>query len=207
MHFIIGLVLLVVLGAVLGKIADAIDYATASPARKEEIDEMRAIHDLAQAFGEAESQRLKEQRRKDRGYTAKVAFVLIAIFGVAAIALTLADTSESGKAEQRRQAASDPIKAASEFYAALSAANGEAAVALVVPDKRGRGAFNAPDISQFYGTMKEPLRVISVRLTDADTVEVRYTYTMAKKKCDTTATVHTESSFRATLIKAIEAKC
>jgi hypothetical protein len=51
----------------------------------------------------------------------------------------------------------DPMAAVTRFYGALSVADGEAAAAIVVPEKRGKGPFNEQSIHAFYGAMSKAL--------------------------------------------------
>lgn len=101
----------------------------------------------------------------------------------------------------------DPIGTVKKFYAALSIADGDAAAALVIPEKRGVGPFNEQNIARYFGNMAMPLRVDSVRQLDADTIEVRYTYRVTESVCSALATVRTEFMLGNTLISGIKANC
>lgn len=106
-----------------------------------------------------------------------------------------------------RPNAYDPVTAATRFYKALRAADGNAAAALVVPEKRGIGSFNERNISSFYGGLKEPLTVESIELVSGDAVQVKHSYRFTKTRCAGIATVSTEYLMGNTLIKGIKANC
>lgn len=101
----------------------------------------------------------------------------------------------------------DPVAIVGRFYKALAIADGNAASALVVPEKRGIGPFNERNIASFFGSMREPLTVQSIDKLDKDTVQVRYTYRVTKTQCDGTAVVQTEYVLGNTLIRSIKANC
>jgi hypothetical protein len=99
------------------------------------------------------------------------------------------------------------VRVVEEFYRALSAADGEKAAALVIPEKRGRGPFNAAGMSRFYGSFERPLLVRSIRPLDARRVEVKYSYRVASTRCEGTAVVETQRTGNETLIRRILANC
>ena len=122
------------------------------------------------------------------------------------------DTSRAALPSKRaevgiRSNAYDPVTAVTRFYKALRAADGNAAAALVVPEKRGIGSFNERNISSFYGGLKEPLMVESIELVGGDAVQVKYSYRFTKTQCAGIATVSTEYLMGNTLIKGIKANC
>lgn len=119
-----------------------------------------------------------------------------------------ANSSRDAAPEAPRPRRSDaPVEAVAKFYRALAAADGATAAALVVPAKRGRGAFRAEEIATFYGSLREPLAVRSIRTIDKNRVEVRYRYRGSKTPCEGTAIVETESVLQQTLIRSIRANC
>ena len=93
------------------------------------------------------------------------------------------------------------------FYGALSKGDGHGAAALVVPSKQGKEAFNASGMSRFYGAMKQPLQVHSLRQIDAQRLEVRYSYRVDKTTCEGTAIVTTEQVADRVMIRSIQANC
>ena len=99
------------------------------------------------------------------------------------------------------------VRLVEEFYRALSAADGKRAAALVIPEKRGLGAFNAAGMSRFYGSLERPLLVRSVRPLDARRVEVKYSYRVSRTSCEGTAVVETQRIRDETLIRSIRANC
>lgn len=101
----------------------------------------------------------------------------------------------------------DPVSIVKKFYKALSIADGNAASALVVPEKRGIGPFNERNITSFFGAMREPLAIQSVEKVSSDTVKVKYTYRVSETQCVGAATVKTEYLLGNTLIQSIKANC
>jgi hypothetical protein len=99
------------------------------------------------------------------------------------------------------------VETVAKFYRALSAADGAAAAALVIPAKRGRGPFREEKIASFYGSFREPLAIRSIRAIDENLVEARYRYRATKTPCDGTAIVETVSDRQQTLIRSIRANC
>ncbi|MCA1443247.1 hypothetical protein I6F07_24095 [Ensifer sp. IC4062] len=100
----------------------------------------------------------------------------------------------------------DPMATVTAFYSALSAADGETASAMVVPDKRGKGPFNEASIHAFFGAMSEPLKLTGTKLRGDDGVRVSYQYTTdAGRRCQGRADVQTVYVFGKTLISRIKA--
>jgi hypothetical protein len=62
------------------------------------------------------------------------------------------------------------------FYEALGRADGKAASALVIPERRTSGPYAPEAISRFYSGLAEPLKLISIRPLGKDVVEARYRY-------------------------------
>ena len=100
----------------------------------------------------------------------------------------------------------DPIGTVTRYYNALSAADGNTAAALVIPEKRGIGLFNELNIAKFFGNMRQPLQLISVNQSTATMVNVEYRYVFANGKiCNGRSEVTTEYDFGKTLIQKIRA--
>lgn len=99
------------------------------------------------------------------------------------------------------------VEAVAKFYRALSAADGAGAAALVIPAKRGRGPFQEDKMSNFYGSLQEPLAIRSIRAVDGNHVEAKYRYRATRTPCEGTAIVETESVRQQTLIRSIRANC
>lgn len=100
-----------------------------------------------------------------------------------------------------------PIDTVRTFYEALSIADGDTAASLVIPEKRGIGPFNQRNMSTFFGSMKERLKIVSLNQVDSNTVEVKYTYRYSKIQCNGTALVETKHFMGNTLINRIRANC
>lgn len=122
------------------------------------------------------------------------------------IGVSLTVVKSTVSADDRPPEPYDPLGAVAKFYSALAVADGQAAAALVVPEKRGIGPFNENAIHSFFGNMIVPLEVISVVKRSRDRVEVTYTYVDSKgKACDGQSHVDTVYNFGTTLIQKIRA--
>ncbi len=110
-------------------------------------------------------------------------------------------------AEPAKRASDVPLETVEKFYRALSAGDGHAAAALVTPAKRGVGAFNAANMSRFYGSLRQPLVLRSVRRLDGNRIEARYSYRATVARCEATAIVETERVRDAAVIRGIRANC
>ena len=120
------------------------------------------------------------------------------------VALTLVKSKVS--AGDRPPEPYDPMGVTSKFYSALSVADGQAAAALVIPEKRGVGPFNEKAIHSFFGSLTMPLEVTSVVKRTRDRVEVTYSYIDSTgKACEGKSHVDTVYSFGTTLIHKIKA--
>jgi hypothetical protein len=62
------------------------------------------------------------------------------------------------------------------FYTALERADGANASRLVIPEKRSRGPLSASEITGFYSSLAKPLRLLNIRPSSIDAVEVLYQY-------------------------------
>jgi hypothetical protein len=99
----------------------------------------------------------------------------------------------------------DPVSAVTQFYRALGNGDGSTAAALIVPEKRGVGNFNEVKMAEFYGRMKEPIRLRSApRLKGADLVEVEYHYVYDRRVCNGRAEVTTKYFSGNTFIERIK---
>jgi hypothetical protein len=92
------------------------------------------------------------------------------------------------------------------FYFALGHADGVKASRLVIPEKRIKGPFAASEISTFYSSLAEPLRLLEMKLVSKNIVEVQYQYATADRKpCQGRAVVNLVSRGDELLIGAIRA--
>ena len=97
-----------------------------------------------------------------------------------------------------------PLATVQAFYAALGAGDGARASNLVVPEKRAGGPFSAPQLTGFYGSMREPVTLESATSTGGGAVKVRYRYVLQSGRlCDTAALVQTTTEDGQTLISGI----
>jgi hypothetical protein len=103
----------------------------------------------------------------------------------------------------------NPVSAVTSFYRALGAADGNAAAALIVPEKRGIGPFNEDEMARFFSNMRVPLQLVSdPRRLDRDLVRAEYRYVYKNgKACSGIAEVTTIYQFGNTFIQRIKANC
>jgi hypothetical protein len=102
----------------------------------------------------------------------------------------------------------DTVSIIKAFYLALSQADGATAASLVVPEKRGKGAFNEANITRFYSSLREPLKILSIERISSDFAEVKYKFVRPNGSvCYGTAKVNTIFSNGKTLIQGISANC
>jgi hypothetical protein len=94
------------------------------------------------------------------------------------------------------------------FFTFLGAADGSAAAALVIPEKRDSGSLSADSISSFYGSLREPLRLTGMSLTGNNVVEANYYYVgPSGNECNGHATITLEQRSEGLLISHISANC
>ena len=91
------------------------------------------------------------------------------------------------------------------FYHALGEGQGEVAALLVAPERRRIPAFNAAAMTQFYGGLKEPLRLQDLRRSGPNSYLVSYRYGTGTSVCEGRATVTTRSEAGASYIDSIRA--
>lgn len=93
------------------------------------------------------------------------------------------------------------------FYLALRAGDGHAAAANVIPEKRIEGPLSAQALSDFYGNLRQPLRLLDVATVDANKFRARYTFeTVNGRVCDGAAVVTTKRVDDVHLIAGIRAE-
>jgi hypothetical protein len=92
------------------------------------------------------------------------------------------------------------------FYAALAAGAGDQAAGLLIPTKRDAGPLSAAAISGFYGRLEQPLELLGIESTGADTYLVRYRFKAPRSAvCNGRAIVTTTTDTGTTLISRINA--
>jgi hypothetical protein len=102
---------------------------------------------------------------------------------------------------QPRAAATGAVR---EFYAALGQGDGAKAAAVVAPEARENGPLSAEALTQFYSSLRVPLRVTKIDAIDDETVFVRYQFvTRDDRICLGSATVDTTRRDGGTLISSI----
>jgi hypothetical protein len=104
----------------------------------------------------------------------------------------------------RRQTARRAVEA---FYLALEVANGSEAARHIIPAKRRSGPLSAAALSRFYGSLKEPLKLLDVVDLGADRFRAFYHFeTTAGARCNGSALATTTSVEGEELISRIVAE-
>lgn len=127
--------------------------------------------------------------------------------GIPYTALNASNVAKTTRSDFGIKVENTPASVVKAFYRALSNGDGGVASSLVVPEKRGSGPFNEQRISQFYGSMKQPLRVVSVSQINDEKVEVKYTYRYSSYTCEGVAMVTVRNYLGRLLISKIKANC
>ncbi|WP_227672527.1 hypothetical protein [Komagataeibacter sp. FXV3] len=70
------------------------------------------------------------------------------------------------------------------FYDALGDGQGGNASAMVVPEKRTRPAFAPENMTRFYGSLADPIRLIDIAQENANTFIVNYHYATKSSGCN-----------------------
>jgi hypothetical protein len=90
------------------------------------------------------------------------------------------------------------------FYAALERGDGEAASLLVIPEKREAGPFSAAELSNFYGRLELPFRLMGVDRAGENLYDAVYTYKVRNGRfCNGRSLVRTVSLENQVLIEGI----
>ena len=136
-----------------------------------------------------------------------VAIIAMACTASAGSAQTTTQTTSTAPSAARAVAATTdtPIDTVSGFYEALRRGNGPAAQAFIVPEKRGQGNFDPAAMSDWYGSLSEPLSLLAAAQTAANEVSVRYHYVGPHGPCDGLATLTLRQDGANFLIERIEA--
>jgi hypothetical protein len=77
------------------------------------------------------------------------------------------------------------------FYDALHRGRGDEASMMVIAEKRASGPFSAMQLSNFYGSLREPIDLLDIMPAGDDEYRVHYRYTAARTTCDAWALVRT----------------
>jgi hypothetical protein len=91
------------------------------------------------------------------------------------------------------------------FYVALGRADGVTASSLVIPEKRSSGPFSAGEITEFYSSLSEPLRLLGLTSMGGDNYQATYTYRAGRHACAGSATVTLVQRGDRTYIERIKA--
>ena len=91
------------------------------------------------------------------------------------------------------------------FYLALGAGDGKTAASFVVAEKTRKGPLSAKELSRFYGSLSEPLELLSLDDAGRGRFEVRYRYLAGSGRCEGSATVRTKERRGRFYIEGIKA--
>jgi len=91
------------------------------------------------------------------------------------------------------------------FYVALGDGQGDAASSMVAPEKRVKGPFAAANLSQFYGNLKEPIRLSGIEQAGPNSFIAHYKYATAKSVCEGQGLVTTVTRNGRNYIESIKA--
>ena len=92
------------------------------------------------------------------------------------------------------------------FYKALENGDGDLAASYVIPEKRLAGAFAPQNITRFYSSLAQPLRLTSVQALGQEVYEARYNFVdNSGRHCDGRAVVTTIQRNGSALIAEIKA--
>jgi hypothetical protein len=114
-------------------------------------------------------------------------------------------TSAPSSAKVAGPATATPVDTISGFYEALRRGDGLTAQAFIVPEKRGHGNFDPAAMSEWYGSLSEPLSLIAATQTSTNEVSARYHYVGPHGPCDGLATLTLRQDGAHFLIERIEA--
>ncbi len=92
------------------------------------------------------------------------------------------------------------------FYLALGTGDGALAARFVVSEKRSKGPFSPQELSRFYGTLPEPLKLLSVERAGPNRFVARYHFRSAAGACDGRAMVETVRRQGRYFIQSIQAE-
>ena len=76
----------------------------------------------------------------------------------------------------------------------------------MVEEKRRKRPFSARELGRFYGSLREPLELISIEPSGTDRFAVRYRYASKSSRCDGAAIVRTAERGGRVFIQAIKAE-
>jgi len=107
-----------------------------------------------------------------------------------------------------RQGGEEPADLAvvTEFYKALERGDGQAASQKIIPHKQAKGPFSAQALTSYYGSLDEPLRLVSVESLGSLAVRARYQYRKGSSRCNGEAVVslsQTEEGLKVEKIRAL----
>ncbi len=112
----------------------------------------------------------------------------------------------SDRNEPVESATSDPLEIVRAFYTALSRADGSQASTYVIPEKRLNGPFSPAELSRFYGSLSEPLRLSEVKLSAPEVAMAEYNYVLPDgRHCEGKSLVYLTIRGSETLIERIRA--
>jgi Domain of unknown function (DUF4431) len=90
------------------------------------------------------------------------------------------------------------------FYYALASGSGDEAAKFIVPEKR-RGPFSARQMTNFYGSLVSPLKLLGIQPAGPDRYFVRYAFKSSGGRCNGRAVVNTVTRGGLNFIASIQA--
>ena len=93
------------------------------------------------------------------------------------------------------------------FYLALEVGDGMAAASNIIPEKRSRGPFSQKSLSDFYGNLKRPLKLVDVAPISENRFRARYHFeTQNGRICDGSSIVTTTQIGDLNLISGVRSE-
>jgi hypothetical protein len=90
------------------------------------------------------------------------------------------------------------------FYRALAGGDGQDAEKLIVPERRS-GPFSGAQMTRFYGSLVEPLELLTLQAVNSESYIVRYKFRSNARPCNGRAVVKTVNRSGSILIESIRA--
>jgi hypothetical protein len=93
------------------------------------------------------------------------------------------------------------------FYLYLETGDGASAAMNVIPEKRGKGPFSAMALTDFYGDLKRPLKLLEVTQLSRNRYRARYEFETRKGKvCNGSSVVTTKQVDGLNLVSSIKSE-
>lgn len=89
------------------------------------------------------------------------------------------------------------------FYYALHAGDGASAAQFVIPEKRSAGPLSSKQLTNFYGSLADPLKLLDIKPVGENEFFVRYTFKSRSGQCNGSALVTTSQRNGHSLISKV----